>query len=72
MLEIILFLMGVAIGGIVTQILTNVKTGKGYFIIKKVPDEEDIYTVNVRLVNNQKLTNKTRIILEREYTDTNS
>lgn len=72
MLEIILFLMGVAIGGIVTQILTHVKTGKGYFIIKKVPDEEDIYTVNVRLVNNQKLTNKTRIILEREYTDTNS
>ena len=72
MLEIILFLMGVAIGGIVTQILTHVKTGKGYFIIKKVPDEEDIYTVNVRLVNNQKLTNKTRIILEREYGDTNS
>lgn len=72
MLEIILFLMGVAIGGIVTQILTHVKTGKGYFIIKKVPDEEDIYTVNVRLANNQKLTNKTRIILEREYADTNS
>lgn len=72
MLEIILFLMGVAIGGIVTQILSHVKTGKGYFIIKKVPDEEDIYTVNVRLANNQKLTNKTRIILEREYTDTNS
>ena len=72
MLEFILFLMGVAIGGIVTQILTHVKTGKGYCIIKKVPDEEDIYTVNVRLVNNQKLTNKTRIILEREYTDTNS
>lgn len=72
MLEIILFLMGVAIGGIVTQILTHVKTGKGYFIIKKVPDEEDIYTINVRLVNNQKLTNKTRIILEREYADTNS
>ena len=72
MLEFILFLMGVAIGGIVTQILSHVKTGKGYFIIKKVPDEEDIYTVNVRLVNNQKLTNKTRIILEREYTDANS
>lgn len=72
MLEIILFLMGVAIGGIVTQILSHVKTGKGYFIIKKVPDEEDIYTVNIRLVNDQKLTNKTRIILEREYADTNS
>lgn len=72
MLEIILFLMGVAIGGIVTQILTHVKTGKGYFIIKKVPDEENIYTINVRLANNQKLTNKTRIILEREYPDTNS
>lgn len=72
MLEVVLFLMGVAIGGIVTQILTHVKTGKGYFIIKKVPDEENIYTINVRLANNQKLTNKTRIILEREYTDTNS
>ena len=72
MLEFILFLMGVAIGGIVTQILSHVKTGKGYFIIKKVPDEENIYTINVRLSNNQKLTNKTRIILEREYTDANS
>lgn len=72
MLEVVLFLMGVAIGGIVTQILSHVKTGKGYFIIKKVPDEENIYTINVRLANNQKLTNKTRIILEREYTDTNS
>ena len=72
MLEFILFLMGVAIGGIITQILSHLKTGKGYFIIKKVPDEENIYTINVRLANNQKLTNKTRIILEREYADTNS
>ena len=72
MLEVILFLMGVAIGGIITQILVHAKTGKGYFIIKKVPDEEDIYTVNIRLVNDQKLTNKTRIILEREYGDMNS
>ena len=72
MFEVVLFLMGVAIGGIVTQILSHVKTGKGYFIIKKVPDEADIYTVNIRLANNQKLTNKTRIILEREYADTNS
>ena len=72
MLEFILFLMGVAIGGIVTQILSHLKTGRGFFIIKKVPDEENIYTINVRLANNQKLTNKTRIILEREYTDTKS
>ena len=72
MFEVVLFLMGVAIGGIVTQILSHVKTGKGYFIIKKVPDEADIYTVNIRLANDQKLTNKTRIILEREYADTNS
>ena len=72
MFEVVLFLMGVAIGGIVTQILSHLKTGKGYFIIKKVPDEENIYTINVRLANNQKLTNKTRIILEREYADMNS
>lgn len=72
MFEVVLFLAGVFVGGIVTQLLTHMKTGKGYFIIKKVPDEEDIYTINVRLVNNQKLTNKTRIILEREYADTNS
>ena len=72
MFEVVLFLMGVAIGGIVTQILSHLKTGKGYFIIKKDPDEENIYTVNIRLANNQKLTNKTRIILEREYADTNS
>ena len=72
MFEVVLFVMGVAIGGIVTQILSHLKTGKGYFIIKKVPDEENIYTINVRLANNQKLTNKTRIILEREYADMNS
>lgn len=72
MFEVVLFLAGVFVGSIVTQLLTHVKTGKGYFIIKKVPDEEDIYTVNIRLASDQKLTNKTRIILEREHADTNS
>lgn len=72
MFEVVLFLAGVFVGSIITQILTHMKTGRGYFIIKKIPDEEDIYTVNIRLANDQKLTNKTRIILEREYADTNS
>lgn len=72
MFEVVLFLAGVFVGSIVTQLLTHMKTGRGYFIIKKIPDEEDIYTVNIRLASDQKLTNKTRIILEREYADTNS
>ena len=72
MFEVVLCLAGDVEGSIVTQLLTHMKTGRGYFIIKKVPDEENIYTINVRLANNQKLTNKTRIILEREYADTNS
>ena len=72
MFEVVLFLVGVFVGSIVTQLLTHMKTGRGYFIIKKIPDEEDIYTVNIRLASDQKLTNKTRIILEREYADTNS
>lgn len=72
MFEVVLFLAGFFVGSVVTQLLTHMKTGRGYFIIKKVPDEEDIYTVNIRLASDQKLTNKTRIILEREYADTNS
>lgn len=72
MFEVVLFLAGFFVGSVVAQLLTHMKTGRGYFIIKKVPDEEDIYTVNIRLASDQKLTNKTRIILEREYADTNS
>lgn len=66
MLHVLLFSAGLIIGSLVTQIIFRVNTGSGYFTIQKIPDEEDFYTVNVRLGVDQKLNKKTRIILKRE------
>lgn len=69
MYGLLFFVAGVIVGSVVAQILTRVKTGRGYFTIKKIPDEEDLYTINVRLVPDQELNKKTRILLKREQTD---
>ena len=66
MLHVLLFSAGLIVGSLVTQIIFRVNTGSEYFTIKKIPDEEDFYTVNVRLGVDQKLNKKTRIILKRE------
>lgn len=68
----IMFLVGVLVGSVITLILLHINTGSGYFTIKKLSDEDEIYTVNVRLISDQKLNKKSRIVLKREYIDTNS
>lgn len=66
MYELLLFLIGVSVGCIITQIIIRFKSGRGFFTISKVPEEEELYTVNVRLIRDQKLNEKKQIILTRE------
>lgn len=66
MYELLLFLIGVSVGCIITQIIIRFKSGRGFFTISKVPEEEELYTVNVRLIRDQKLNKKKQIILTRE------
>lgn len=66
MFEAFIFLLGVIVGCVVTQLIVRFGSGKGYFRVMKVP-EEDLYSVNVRLEPDQQLQKKTRIILKREY-----
>lgn len=66
MQELVFLLLGVILGAIVTTILSRSKTGYGFFKLEKIPDEEDLYTINMRLIPDQKLNEKKRIILTRE------
>ena len=58
--------IGIVMGIVITSVYTHLKTGYGYFKIEKIQDEEDLYTVNMRLVPDQKLNKMSRIVLERE------
>ena len=64
--EAIFLLLGVIIGAIIATILTRLHTSYGFFKLEKIPDEEDLYTVNMRLIPDQKLNKMKRIILTRE------
>lgn len=66
MYEAVFLLLGIIIGIIITTVLSRNKTGYGFFKLEKVPDEEDLYTINMRLIPDQKLNEKKRIILTRE------
>ena len=66
MYEAMFLLLGIIIGAIMATVLSHSKTGYGFFKLEKIPDEEDLYTINMRLVPNQKLNEKKRIILTRE------
>lgn len=66
MQELVVLLLGIVIGAIVTTLLSRTKTGYGFFKLEKIPDEEDLYTINMRLIPDQKLDEKKRIILTRE------
>lgn len=58
--------IGIVMGIVITASYMHFKTGYGYFKIEKIQDEEDLYTVNMRLVPDQKLNKKSRIVLKRE------
>lgn len=64
--EAVFLLLGIIIGVIIAAVLNRNKTGYGFFKLEKIPDEEDLYTINMRLVPDQKLNEKKRIILTRE------
>ena len=65
-MKLIIFLVGIVIGVILSEVIRHVRTGKGYFKLEKIPDEDDLYTINVRLVPYQKLNKKNHILLSRE------
>lgn len=62
----LLFPLGVLLGSIITQIIFHRFTGSGYFRVRVVDPDEDLYGVNVRLVEKQNLLKKKRIVLIRE------
>ena len=64
----LVFLGGVILGSIITQILLHRITGYGYFKVEPYKDEEGFYSVNVRIPNEQDLLHINKIILEKEYT----
>lgn len=66
MLEVLLFLLGVVVGCVITQILFRSMTGFGYFKLDVVSEEDDLYSVNIKLIPNQKLNKKKRIVLKRD------
>lgn len=66
MTNFLFLILGIIIGIIIAAVLNRNKTGYGFFKLEKIPDEEDLYTINMRLVPDQKLNEKKRIILTRE------
>lgn len=65
-MELIMFSVGIVIGVILSEVIRRARTGKGYFKLEKIQDEDDLYTINVRLVPYQKLDKKKHILLSRE------
>lgn len=67
MQELLFMLIGVTVGSIVTQLIIRFGSGKGYFLIEEISSEDDLYSINMRLIKDQNLHKKKRIILTREY-----
>ena len=64
----LIFLGGILLGSILTQLIVRNKTGYGYFKIEPYSDEEpDMYKVNVCLTPDQSLLKVNKIWL---YKDT--
>lgn len=66
MIELLCLVIGVVTGIVVARLFDRHRTGHGFFKIDSVPDEDDFYTINVRLDPNQKLNEKNKIVLTRE------
>lgn len=66
-MQLIIFLViGAIVGMITTLIVLNAKTAKGYFKLEKIPNEEELYTINMRVLPDQQLDKKKCILLSRE------
>lgn len=63
----LIFLGGVLVGSILTQLIVRHKTGYGYFKIEPYSDEEpDMYKVNVCLTPDQSLLKVNKIWLHKD------
>lgn len=63
----LVFLGGVFLGSILTQIIFRHKTSYGYFKVEPYENGEDgLYKVNVHIVPGQKLLNTKKIILHKD------
>lgn len=67
MQELLFMLIGVTVGSIITQLIIRFGSGKGYFLIEEISPEDGLYSINMRLIKDQNLHKKKRIILTREY-----
>lgn len=66
MAHAICFAIGMLVGILFGWLRFYTKSAYGYFKIEPVPDVEELYTVNMRLLPDQNLKKRTRIVLTRE------
>ena len=72
MTELLFLTLGVFIGSVLTKIIVYLTSGKGYFSVNSVSPEDDLYSINVRLVKIQKLDKKRTIVLIRDRSENDS
>lgn len=68
-MDFLIFLIGVALGTVLTLLFSYIKSGYGYFIIEPFDDDEEdtgFYRINVRIPSQEKLMKKKQIILYQE------
>lgn len=67
LVNVLIFLFGVVAGCVLTRLITTLRSGRGYFRVSKIPEEDELYTINIRFEPDQQLQKKHRILLKREY-----
>ena len=67
MFEMFVFVLGFVVGCITAKVIFRVTSGHGYFKLDIVSEEDGLYSVNMRLIPDQKLNKKKRIILKQEH-----
>ena len=66
MFETFVFVLGFVIGCITAKVIFRFTSGHGYFKLDIVSEEDGLYSVNIKLIPNQKLNKKKRIVLKRD------
>lgn len=65
-LIVLVLIVGISIGYVIAKIKYTSDTGRGYYTLKPVEDEDGFYAINVRILPNQRLDKKRYILLTRE------
>lgn len=64
----LVFLGGVVLGSIITQILVHYRTAHGYFKLEPYDDDDTgFYKINIRIPGEIDLLEKDKIILAKEH-----